>query len=158
MKNSIFFILIIAVTFAFLSCDDTVKDDKMPVIDMTGDTAFPQNCVTVYRGESFTFSALFTDNIELGSYSIEMHHNFDHHTHSTSAQECELGAIKAPVNPLLFINQYSIPAGKTNYSALIEISIPSDVDTGDYHFMVRLTDKSGWQTFEGISVKVADKN
>ncbi len=157
MKNSIFFVLIIAVTFAFLSCDDTVKDDKMPVIDMTGDSAFPQNCVTVYKGESFTFNALFTDNIELGSYSIEMHHNFDHHTHSTSAQECELGTIKAPVNPLLFINQYSIPAGKTNYSALIEINIPSDVDTGDYHFMVRLTDKSGWQTFEGISVKVADK-
>ena len=158
MKNSIFFVLIIAVTFAFLSCDDTVKDDKMPVIDMTGDTAFPQNCVTVYRGESFTFNALFTDNIELGSYSIEMHHNFDHHTHSTSSQECEMGAIKVPVKPLLILNEYSIPAGKTNFSALIEINVPSDVDTGDYHFMVRLTDKSGWQTFEGISMKVADRN
>ena len=156
MKNifKLFFFVLIAV---MSSCGDTVKDEELPKIDMTGDSAFPQNCVTVYKGESFTFNALFTDNIELGSYSIEMHHNFDHHTHSTSAQECELGTIKAPVNPLLFINQYSIPAGKTNYSALIEINIPSDVDTGDYHFMVRLTDKSGWQTFEGISVKVADK-
>jgi len=151
------YIVILGIIFAFTSCDDTVKDELLPVIDMTGTTAFPQNCTTVYRGESFTFNALFTDNIELGSYSIEMHHNFDHHTHSTSAEDCEMGAIKVAVKPLLFIEEYTIEAGKTEYSASIEINIPADADTGDYHFMVRLTDKSGWQTFEGISVKVADR-
>ena len=157
MRKIFFFIVGIAWTLFFVACDDMVKDDEMPVIDMTSDTAFPQNCVTVYRGESFTFNALFTDNLELGSYSIEMHNNFDHHTHSTSSEECELGAIKGAVKPLLFIEEYSIPAGKTEYSASIEINVPADVDTGDYHFMVRLTDKSGWQAFKGISVKVADK-
>jgi hypothetical protein len=157
MKNIFKLFLFILIT-VLSSCGDTVKDEELPKIDMTGDTSFPQNCVTVYRGEIFTFKALFTDNIELGSYSIEMHHNFDHHTHSTSSQECEMGAIKVPVKPLLILNEYSIPAGKTNYSALIEINVPSDVDTGDYHFMVRLTDKSGWQTFKGISMKVAGRN
>lgn len=151
--------LILLITSILLfACDDTQKDDVLPVIDMSGDTAFPQNCVTVYRGESFTFNALFTDNVELGSYSIEMHNNFDHHTHSTSSTECELEAVKASVNPLLFIDEYDIPQGKTNYSASIEIEIPDDVDTGDYHFMVRLTDKSGWQTFVGTSMKIADRN
>jgi len=141
----------------FFACDDVVKDEELPVINMSGITAFPQNCVTVYRGESFTFNALFTDNEELGSYSIEMHNNFDHHTHSTSSTECEMEAIKTPVNPLLFIEEYDMPQGKKSYSATIEIDIPADVDTGDYHFMVRLTDKSGWQTFEGISMKIAER-
>jgi hypothetical protein len=151
-------ILILIILFAFSSCTDTEKDESLPIIDMNGAVAFPQNCVTVYRGESFSFNALFTDNVELGSFSIEMHNNFDHHAHSTSATECELGAVKTPVKPLLFINEYSIPAGKTSYEATIQINIPADVDTGDYHFMVRLTDASGWQTFKGISMKVAEKN
>ena len=150
--------LILVITSILLfACDDTQKDDVLPIIDMSGDTAFPKNCVTVYRGESFTFNALFTDNVELGSYSIEMHNNFDHHTHSTSSTECEMEAVKKPVNPLLFIDEYDIPQGKTSYSASIEIEIPDDVDTGDYHFMVRLTDTSGWQTFEGISMKIAER-
>ena len=157
MKNIYSFVML-SLLLVFTSCDNTLKDEELPLIDMTGETAFPKNCVTVYRGESFTFKAHFTDNIELGSYSIEMHHNFDHHTHSTSAEECEMGALKVAVTPLLFIEEYTIEAGKTEYPASIEISIPSDVDTGDYHFMVRLTDKSGWQTFEGISMKIADRN
>ncbi|MEA4982375.1 MAG: DUF4625 domain-containing protein [Paludibacter sp.] len=150
-------LILIFTSTLFFGCDDVVKDEELPVINMSGIAAFPQNCVTVYRGESFTFNALFTDNVELGSYSIEMHHNFDHHTHSTSSTECEMEAIKTPVNPLLFIEEYDIPQGKKSYSATIEIDIPADVDTGDYHFMVRLTDKSGWQTFEGISMKIAER-
>lgn len=143
-------------TMLLSACVDI--DDEAPVIDMNGDTAFPQNCVTVYRGESFTFHARFTDNIELGSYSIEMHDNFDHHSHSTSAAHCELNPVKTAINPLLFIEEYSIPEGLTEYFASVTIAVPADVDTGDYHFMVRLTDKSGWQTFEGISMKIAEKN
>lgn len=156
--NKIFHaIAVVLFAIVFFTCDDSEKDDELPVIDMSGDMAFPQNCVTVYRGESFTFNALFTDNVELGSFSIEMHNNFDHHTHSTSSTECELDVVKSPVNPLLFIDEYDIPQGKTSYSASIQIEIPADVDTGDYHFMVRLTDKSGWQTFEGISMKIAEQ-
>ncbi len=135
------------------SCTDELKDEKLPEIDMSAATAFPQNCTIVYRGESFTFNAQFTDNLELGSYSIEMHHNFDHHTHSTSGEQCEMGAVKVAVKPFLYIDEYDIPKGKTTYSAAIQINIPNDVDTGDYHFMVRLTDASGWQTFKGISIK-----
>jgi hypothetical protein len=157
MMKFYYLIGILAITLSFFACDDTIKDEELPVIDMSSETAFPQNCVTVYRGESFTFNARFTDNIELGSYSIEMHHNFDHHTHSTSSEECEMEAVKAAIKPLLFIDEYNIPSGKTEYSASIEINVPTDVDTGDYHFMVRLTDKSGWQTFKGISVKVGER-
>jgi hypothetical protein len=152
---TIFFIVSILITG---SCDNNTKDEELPVIDMSAQDAFPLNCTTVYRGESFTFKARFTDNVELGSYSIEMHNNFDHHTHSTSVVECELSPIKTAVNPLLFINEFSIPQGLKDYTATVTINVPATVDTGDYHFMIRVTDKSGWQAFEGISVKVANRN
>jgi Domain of unknown function (DUF4625) len=145
------------VTLFLIACGDEVKDEQKPVIDMTVEGAFPQNCATVYRGEPFVFKAKLTDNMELGSYSIEMHHNFDHHTHSTSGITCDMEPIKKAVTPFLFLSEYSIPLGLTSFTATVQMDIPATVDTGDYHFMLRVTDKAGWQTFEGISVKIADR-
>ena len=151
------FILCSLFVSVMVACSDSDKDDEVPVIDMTVEDAFPQNCVTVFKGETFVFKARLVDNAELGSYSIEMHNNFDHHTHSTSIVECELDPIKTPVNPLYFVNEYTIPAGQTDYIATQNITIPTDVDAGDYHFMLRVTHKEGWQTSEGISLKVVER-
>ncbi len=140
-----------------VACSDSDKDDEVPIIDMTVENAFPQNCVAVFKGETFVFKARLIDNVELGSYSIEMHNNFDHHTHSTSITECDLDPVKTPVNPLYFVNEYTIPAGQVDYIATQNITIPTDVDAGDYHFMLRVTDKGGWQTFEGISLKIVER-
>lgn len=151
-------ILYLAFLLLFLAgCDEIVKDEEVPQIDMTGANDFPQNCAKVYRGEAFVFSATLTDNTELGSYSIEMHHNFDHHTHSTSGTSCEMEEVKSPVNPFVFIEEYEIPSGLKSYAVQNQIMIPANVDAGDYHITVRLTDKSGWQTFKGIAVKVTDR-
>nr|WP_244939634.1 DUF4625 domain-containing protein [Arcticibacter tournemirensis] len=32
--------------------------------------------------------------------------------------------------------------------------MPADADPGDYHFMIKLTDKEGWQTIKGLSIKL----
>lgn len=152
------FFWLIALVVLFSACNETVKDEEVPVIDISAENAFPQNCATVYSGESFNVKVHFSDNVELGSYSIEMHHNFDQHTHSTSAIECKLDPIKIAKIPFLYLSQHSIPEGLKSYETNLEITIPAGVDTGDYHFMIRLTDKSGWQTFKGISVKVSDRN
>jgi hypothetical protein len=147
-KAILFFIII------SFSCERAETDTELPVIMMTGPGHFPQNCDTIYLGESFTFSANFTDNFELGSYSVDIHHNFDHHSHSTDMVDCPMDPVRTPVNPLLFIRQYDIPDGQTGYDAEQEIFIPTDADTGDYHMMVRLTDKTGWQAIRGISIKI----
>lgn len=47
-----------------------------------------------------------------------------------------------------------IPAGSTSYELNMEIPVPANVDTGDYHFMIRLTDKAGWQVFKAVSLKM----
>lgn len=149
-------LLMIPLVMVWTSCDDIIRDDQVPVIQMDDSTHFPVNCGEVYRGESFTIRATLTDNIELGSYSIEIHHNFDHHSHSTSATQCAMEEKKAAIKPFLLIEQFDIPAGNTTYEVRKDVFIPADVDTGDYHLTIRLTDKSGWQTFKGISIRIKD--
>ena len=137
--------------FALFSCENNGdRDMQKPVIEII----FPQSCVELQRGEIFTFRAQFSDNAELGSYNIEIHHNFDHHSHSTDNVECELDEKKTPVKAWADNWNYTIPKGQKTFEANNEIPIPADIDAGDYHFMVRLTDKSGWQQLAAVSVKI----
>ena len=139
------------------SNDDEYRDMEKPSIDMSIDDAYPTNCAVLYRGETFSFRAIFTDNNELGDYNIEIHNNFDHHSHSTDDVECDLEPKKKPVNPFIYNQDFSIPNGKTTFKTDDAIFIPKDVDTGDYHFMIRLTDKAGWQQLKAVSIKIKDE-
>ena len=127
-----------------------------PVITDTGITANPIDCQTYRRGETVAVHYVFTDNVELGNYNIEIHHNFDHHTHSTSAVECEQAATKSPVKPWVYNQDYSIPSGQRSYTSRVDIPIPADIDPGDYHFMIRLTDKAGWQELKAVAIKIKE--
>lgn len=138
------------------SCQDNDSiDTEHPVIDLTFSGAFPQQCDVLHKGESFTVKARFTDNVQLGAFSLDVHQNFDHHSHSTEVNDCVMDAVKTPIKPYLLIRSFSIPAGLQEYEAEIELQIPADVDSGDYHFLILLTDHAGWQTIQGISIKIA---
>lgn len=134
--------------------DDEQVDMDYPVIDLSVANAFPQQCSHVTRGETFTFRARFTDNVQLGGFSLDIHENFDHHSHSTDTDDCDPHDDETPVNPFQLIQDYDIPAGQKEYLAEVDIEVPADVDPGDYHFRILLTDKAGWQTIKGLSVKV----
>lgn len=129
-------------------------DTIYPVIDIAAQDAFPKQCSVLKKGNKFVFVATLSDNRELGSVSVDIHHNFDHHTHSTEVLDCSLEAIKTPVKPFLLIKDFPIPTGQKTFRVAQEISIPADVDAGDYHFLIRLTDKEGWQTIKGLSIKI----
>lgn len=142
--------------FIFTGCkkDNKVEiDTEYPEIVTTANS-FPLQCGTLTRGQTATIRATFSDNIELGAYSLDIHHNFDQHNHSTEVNQCTFEAKKAPVKPFVFIQNYNIPAGSKRYEATAQIAIPADIDPGDYHFMIRLTDKEGWQTIKGLSIKI----
>ncbi len=132
----------------------TEIDDIYPEIDIAFAGSFPQNCDTLQRGQSFTVVAKLSDNKELGSYSVDLHNNFDHHNHTTEIDDCVMGEDQVAVNPFLYIQSYNIPAGSTEFTTNLQIDIPADVDAGDYHFMIRVTDKEGWQTMKGLSLKI----
>jgi hypothetical protein len=154
------------VAFIFLlglaGCNQEDIDDQKPVIDLSVDGAFPKSCDTLYLGEPFTWRARFTDNVELGSCSLDIHHNFDHHSHSTEVETCDLDPIKDPVNPFHTIMDFEIPAGSKDYTVNREISLPltdgnSEFDAGDYHFFISLTDREGWSVQKGLSIKILKK-
>ncbi|WP_375584112.1 DUF4625 domain-containing protein [Cyclobacterium xiamenense] len=155
MKNWIFPILLLAILP--LSCrdvDNPLIDTEYPEITVMDDS-FPLQCSVFQRGTTAEFKAYFSDNKELGSFSLDIHHNFDHHTHSTEVNDCSnQDPKKSPVNPLLLIQTFSIPEGLTTFVGTAEIDIPEDIDPGDYHFMIRLTDHEGWQTLKGLSIKI----
>ncbi len=162
MKLLKIFLGLCFVLFVFTTCDKNEIDDEKPEIDLTVSGAFPQNCDTLYFGESFTFKVLFTDNVKLGSFSIDVHNNFDHHSHSTEVTECDLDEVKTAVNPLVFIEDYDIPEGTPAYETSLEIFIPESdengkFDEGDYHFFISLTDAEGWSVQKGLSIKILQK-
>lgn len=142
----------------FSSCskdsDKQPIDETYPVIDMTAANAFPQQCSVIERGGKFVLRATFSDNTALSSVSVDVHHNFDQHSHSTEVNSCEMEAKKTPVKPFLLIRDFPLAAGLQEYVLEKEISVPADVDAGDYHFLIRVTDRAGWQTIKGISIKL----
>lgn len=153
-------IILISLLLAAYSCssDETIDTEK-PIIDVSIQDAFPVNCDTLYFGESFTLKVLFTDNVELGSFSIDIHNNFDHHSHTTEVSECVLDPIKGPINPFVTIDDYEIPSKTSSYETSISIPLPADdgdtpFDEGDYHFFISLTDHEGWSTQKGLSIKI----
>lgn len=149
-------LLMISTVFINCSSDDDNKDSTKPEIDLTIANAFPTSCTTVIRGTTIPFKALFKDNQELGAYSINIHHNFDQHNHDTEVDVCVFDDQKVPVNPWAATFTFSIPAGSSEFIAEQIIEIPANIDTGDYHFMIQLTDAQGWATMKGLSIKIVE--
>jgi hypothetical protein len=152
MKDKYLYLLLLFSVFSACKKEESI-DTTYPEINTTND-AFPVQCSTLKRGEKFSFKATFSDNVELGSSSIDIHHNFDHHNHSTEVNSCNMEPVKVPLNPFVLIKTFPIGAGQKTYSINEEILVPLNADPGDYHFLIRLTDNAGWQTIKGISIKI----
>ena len=155
-KTYLSLMLLCALSACGSSDDDDTKDMTKPVINTKDVVAVPTDCEVYKRGDVIPFNSLFTDDTELGSYNIEIHQNFDHHTHSTSSVECKMDEKKDPVKPWIYNQDFSIPSGQKSFTARHDIAIPADIDPGDYHFMVRLTDRAGWQELHAVSIKITE--
>lgn len=138
------------------SGDSIDKDEEKPTISVNYSEGFPQGCTILTKGETYNFRAMVTDNKALASYSINIHNNFDHHTHDDQITECDLEDIKQAINPLIFIENYSIENELTSYEINVPITIPDDIDTGDYHCAYSITDETGWQARTSIDIKIIE--
>ena len=178
MKNSkilsLTLALISAVALGFTACggDDDDRDMTPPVISDEGITANPVNCQVYHRGEVIAFHYIFSDNQELGNYTIEIHSNFDHHSHSTEGDhdgenECDDdhdggghhdGDVDDHNEGQAWNKTFSftIPSGLTRFEARQDLQIPADAKPGDYHFMIRLTDRAGWQQLTAVAIKIEE--
>ncbi|TKD61426.1 DUF4625 domain-containing protein [Flavobacterium sp. ASW18X] len=148
--------LALLATTACSSDDSTTIDEEKPTISVNFTGGFPQACESLKRGETYTFSAKVTDNDALAAYSINLHHNFDHHTHDDQGATCDLSPIKSPVNPMLIVENYTIEEGPKEFTFSIEVTIPEDIDVGDYHCGYSVTDQTGWQSRTSIDLKIVE--
>src|SRR5699024_10889797 len=109
--------------------DNSSIDQDYPTINL--EETYPETCSILKRGKTFTAKIVVDDNQELGSVTIDIHNNFDHHNHSTEVEECDLQPKKEPDNPFTYIKSIPIPEGNDHYVVEHEIAIPEDVDPGD---------------------------
>ena len=154
---SLFAALITASAIGLIACINEDKDMTPPDISGADSGASPTNCQVYRPGNVIPFYCLFTDDTELGSFNIEIHGNFDHHSHSTSSVECEEEGHEEhvdPQNPWVFNQSYNIPEGQRKFEVRLDIPIPADIDLGDYHFMLRVTDRAGWQQLKAVAIKI----
>ena len=167
---SLLMALITILTLSFNACgSDDDKDMTPPVISADGITANPINCQQYHPGDVIPFHYVMLDNQELGNFNIEIHNNFDHHTHSTEADDHdhdhEMGECDddeehehehSEGNAWVYNRDFTIPAGQRQYDARVDIPIPADAALGDYHFMIRLTDRAGWQQLHAVAIKITE--
>ena len=154
--------MLIILSTLLTSCQDDdaeIIDTEKPSIDLTIAGAFPTSCDSIYFDEPFKVKVLLKDNMELGAFNIDIHHNFDQHTHSTEFEICDLDDVRTAVNAYTFVQDYSIPKGSTTYTTDATMTIPSSdgidlYDQGDYHFQIRVTDEKGWSSMKGLNVKI----
>lgn len=163
MKIMMVCVMAVVLTGTVVACgDDDDKDMTSPTISDKGIVANPVNCQAYHPGDVIPFRYVFEDDMELGSYNIEIHGNFDHHSHSTEADdhdgaECEghhHDEEEAEEEGVAWVynKSFQIPAGQRTYDAQVDIPIPADIRHGDYHFMVRVTDKAGWQQLKAVAI------
>lgn len=148
------FLLVLAASCS--DSDDSEIDTEKPTISVNYSGGFPQACEELQRGQTYTFKAQVTDNVALSAYSLDIHNNFDHHTHDDQGAQCELDDVKTAVNPMIYMENFSIPEGGTSYEISISITIPEDVDVGDYHCSYSVTDATGWQSRTSVDIKIVE--
>ena len=171
INMSLMMALITVFTHSFIACsnDNDDKDMTPPIISAEGITANPVNCQVYHPGDVIPFHYILSDNEELGAYNIEIHNNFDHHSHSTEADDHdhdhEMGECDdndehehehSEGKAWVYNQDFTIPSGLRQYDARVDIQIPADIAPGDYHFMVRLTDRAGWQQIHAVAVKISE--
>jgi hypothetical protein len=87
---------------------------------------------------------------------LDIHHNFDHHTHDDQGEQCDLAPLKPAVNPFIFMKNYPIDNEPTSYEINIDITIPNDIDSGDYHCQYSVIDKTGWQSRTSVDIQIVE--
>lgn len=158
MKNiKIILGFLLFVTFISCSKEDEVKDEQKPTITLNYAGGFPKPCAKLKRGQKFTLKVKATDNVGLASYAIDIHNNFDHHTHDDQGSKCDMEPSKNPTaNTFKFDKNFQIQNKPKEYEISQAIAIPANADTGDYHCQISVVDVTGWQGRTSVDIKIVE--
>ena len=124
---------LVTILSVFTACSDDDGDTTPPVINLIA----PAEGATLKIGSDVHFDMEVADNEMLGSYKIEIHHNFDGHGHSRSAK----------TDGFYFERQWSLSDQRNARIHHHEIIIPEDAIPGNYHLMIYCTDAAGNEAY-----------
>lgn len=152
MKTKLIYLFSLTVTMFLTACsnNDDVVDNVIPVIAISE----PHDMDEFAPGGEIHFNALFTDNVALAAYKIEIHEDFDGHTHGVTKQS------ENNDNPWSYDKVFTISGGQKTFTAEQHIEIPelingNPISEGAYHLGVFLTDAAGneSQAFREIHIE-----
>ncbi len=142
--NKISLIAVFAILFGLMSCKKEKKeefDNQKPSINIIK----PSNNQVIKGNENLQIEVKFTDNMNLSQYKLEIHPNFDGHSHGKTDEE-----VATPWEWDTIVNI----SGK-EHNAKFSIKVPSNVKAGNYHFMAMCTDAVGYEAqWRVINIKI----
>ena len=141
MRRAMFTLGIVSALF-LVACegeDDEPVDTTAPSITMEE----PGQGEIFDAGSTIHFDALFEDDVALGTYKIDVHDNFDGHSHGRE----EVAA---------FTYEESFDLTGTTDDVHEDITVTTDATAGPYHFIVEAIDAAGNTTTfaDGSSVEL----
>jgi hypothetical protein len=138
-----FAICLTAILFlAFVSCKED-SDTEKPVINLIE----PEEDDILHIGDDVHFEVEFSDNEMLASYKVDIHPNFDGHTHAVTKGDDE-------PEDFTFQRTWTI-SGKNAAVHHHDIVIPENATPGLYHLMVYCTDAAGNESHIAVDVELS---
>ncbi len=139
MKTKFFtFAILAAIALSTTSCsNDNTGDTTPPVIKLIAPTE--NGLLEIGDEHGVHFDMQLTDNVGLANYKVEIHNNFDGHTHSR-AEESQKTV------DFTFNKVWKLEGQKNTSIHHHEIVIPKNATPGKYHMMVYCTDLAGNET------------
>lgn len=128
--------LFVMTSSLFTACshnDDPLADTTKPVIALESPAEGEVLAIGGEHGVHFEMD--LSDDVMLKSYKIEIHNNFDHHSHGTRVAEATVA--------FTFHKSYDVSGQKTVHVHHHDIQIPANATPGEYHLMVYCTDAAG---------------
>lgn len=127
----------------FSACSDDNADVTKPVINLIEPAEGDELLIGSSTGIHFEMD--LSDDVMLASYKIEIHNNFDNHSHGTT----KAGETTTPFS---FNKTYDISGQKNAHIHHHEILIPATATPGKYHLMIYCTDSSGNESYVARSI------
>lgn len=143
-------IILFTIALIFIQCeeDDTTIDTTAPEINLLS----PADGDTLHLGEELHFECEFIDDVELGSYKIEFHNNFNGHAHKNIQLSSDIS------DAWSFSKSWNFDSGlKLSTVHHHEIEVPDSIAAGEYHMGVYCVDAAGIESHVYIEVILSNE-
>lgn len=138
MKHLKFFAMLVLGTSLLVACKKDDADTTKPEIVLNE----PADGDTLFIGYDTHLEMDLSDNVKLKSYKVDIHNNFDNHSHTKSDV----------AGAWTFTKSWDVSGLKNTHIHHHEIEVPDSVGgvpiaAGNYHFMLYCTDEAGNESY-----------